>query len=102
MTDCLHHYIRELHLLRKSMEAVKQQSRVFYDAKSGGTEKVKTMEEEITSLKVKVKKLQSECETKKKELKAAEANTVALRKKTEGFLLEYDSLLEDNQNLRNQ
>ncbi|OVA09780.1 B-cell receptor-associated 31-like [Macleaya cordata] len=101
MTDRLHHYIRELRLLRKSMEAVKKQSRVFDDAKSG-SEEAKAMEEEITNLKVKVKKLESECETKTKELKAAEANTVALRKQSEGFLLEYDRLLEDNQNLRNQ
>ncbi|KAI3879431.1 hypothetical protein MKW92_000863 [Papaver armeniacum] len=89
MTDRLHHYIRKLRLLRKSMDAVKKQSRSFDD-------------EELTSLKAKVKKLESKCETKKKDVKAAEANTEALRKQSEGFLLEYDRLLEDNQNLREQ
>ncbi|KAI3923794.1 hypothetical protein MKW92_006314 [Papaver armeniacum] len=102
MTDRLHHYIRELRLLRKSMEAVKKQSRGFDDAKNGASEEAKAMEEELTSLKAKVKKLESECETKKKDVKAAEANAEALRKQSEGFLLEYDRLLEDNQNLREQ
>ncbi|GKC03942.1 B-cell receptor-associated protein 31-like protein [Tanacetum coccineum] len=32
----------------------------------------------------------------------AEADTIALKKQSEGFLLEYDRLLEDNQNLRAQ
>ncbi|KAI3910685.1 hypothetical protein MKW92_009631 [Papaver armeniacum] len=91
MTDRLHHYIRELRLLRKSMEAVKKRRSI-----------AKAMEEELTSLKAKVKKLEPECETKKKDVKAAKANAEALRKQSEGFLLEYDMLLEDNQNLREQ
>ncbi|KAI3902127.1 hypothetical protein MKW92_008536 [Papaver armeniacum] len=100
--DCLHHYIRELRLLRKSMEAVKKQTRGFDDAKNGASGEAKAMEEELTSLKANVKKLESECETKKEDVKATEANAKSLRKQSEGFLLEYDRLLEDNQNLREQ
>jgi len=58
--------------------------------------------EEVSTLRAKIKKLESECETKAKEAKAAEAEAEAVRKQSEGFLLEYDRLLEDNQNLRNQ
>ncbi|KAI3944893.1 hypothetical protein MKW92_041123 [Papaver armeniacum] len=93
MTDCLHHYIRELRLLRKSMEAVKKQSRGFDDTKNGASEEAKAMEEELTSLKANVKKLESECETKKEDVKATEANAKALRKQSEGFLLEYDKVV---------
>ena len=60
---------------------------------------------EIMQLEVlgeKLKQLESEIETKTKEAKAAETNAEAPRKQSVGFLLEYDRLLEENQNLRNQ
>ncbi|KAK3040456.1 hypothetical protein RJ639_028705 [Escallonia herrerae] len=101
MIDRLHHYIRELRLLRKTMEAAKKQNRGFEDGKNGGDE-VKARSEEISRMEAKISKLESECETKEKEVKAAEANSVALKNQSEGFLLEYDRLLEENQNLRNQ
>ncbi|XP_043691497.1 B-cell receptor-associated protein 31-like [Telopea speciosissima] len=103
MIDRLHHYIRELRLRRKAMEAVKKQSRGFEDdGKNGSSEEMKALEVEVTKLRAKVKHLQSECETKTEEAKAAEANAMALRKQSEGFLLEYDRLLEDNQSLKSQ
>lgn len=102
MIDRLHHYIRELRLRRKSMEAIKKQNRGFEDGKTGGSAEIKAMEEEMAALGAKLKQLESEIETKTKEAKAAETNAVALRKQSEGFLLEYDRLLEENQNLRNQ
>ncbi|EOY28751.1 B-cell receptor-associated 31-like [Theobroma cacao] len=102
MIDRLHHYIRELRLRRKNMEAAKKQGRGFEDVKPGGSNEVKALEEEVTALREKFKQLESDLETKTKEMNAAEANAVALRKQSEGFLLEYDRLLEENQNLRNQ
>lgn len=102
MIDRLHHYIRELRIRRKSMEAVKKQNRVFDDGKAGGSEETKALEEEATKLREKFKWLESELEAKTKEASTAEANAVALKKQSEGFLLEYDRLLEDNQNLRTQ
>ena len=102
MIDRLHYYIRELRLLRKTMEAAKKQNRNFEDGKNGSPEELKAMGEEIATLRAKIKKLESECETKAKEAKTAEAEAEALRKQSEGVLLEYDRLLEDNQNLRNQ
>ncbi|KAK9268193.1 hypothetical protein L1049_010636 [Liquidambar formosana] len=102
MIDRLHHYIRELRLRRKSMEAVKKQNRVFEDGKNCSSEEIKALEEEMTTLRAKVKELESGLEIKTKEAFAGEANAMALRKQSEGFLLEYDRLLEENQNLRNQ
>lgn len=81
------------------MEAVKKQNRSFEDAKA---EETKALAEEMTTLRAKLKQLESELEDKAKEIKASEASAVALRKQSEGFLLEYDRLLEENQNLRNQ
>ncbi|KAK7859907.1 uncharacterized protein LOC112013808 [Quercus suber] len=99
MIDRLHHYIRELRIRRKSMEAVQKQAR---GSENGKVEEAKAMEEETAKLREKLKHLESELETRTKEVNAAEANAVALSKQSEGFLLEYDRLLEENQNLRNQ
>lgn len=64
MIDRLHHYIRELRLLRKAMEAVKKPSKSFEDDKNGNAEKHKALTEEIATLKSNVKKLESQCEVK--------------------------------------
>ncbi|XP_061979228.1 uncharacterized protein LOC133699783 [Populus nigra] len=97
--DRLHHYIRELRMRRKSMEAVKKQNRSFEDGK---VEETKALETEVSTLQEKLKQLQSELEVKSKEVNTSEANAAALSKQSEGFLLEYDRLLEENQNLRSQ
>ncbi|CAO2814388.1 unnamed protein product [Amaranthus hypochondriacus] len=102
MMDRLHHYIRELRLLRKTMEAVKKQNRSFDDAKNGSSEELKAMEDEVATLKSRIKTLESECAAKTDEVKAAESKSEALKKQSEGLLLEYDRLLEDNQSLRSQ
>ncbi|KAL0442954.1 UNVERIFIED_CONTAM: hypothetical protein Slati_2018100 [Sesamum latifolium] len=102
MIDRLHHYIRELRIRRKTMEAVKKQSRVFEDSKPPATEDIKALEEETTALRGRIKDLETQLEEKNKEAGSAEANAMALKKQSEGFLLEYDRLLEENQNLRSQ
>ncbi|KAK0591224.1 hypothetical protein LWI29_037238 [Acer saccharum] len=106
MIDRLHHYIRELRLLRKTMEATKKQNRGIEDGKSinPAAEEIKTknLGSEIATLKTKIKKLESDCETKAKEAKTAETEAEALKKQSEGFLLEYDRLLAENQDLRTQ
>ncbi|KAF3624994.1 putative U3 small nucleolar RNA-associated protein 6 -like protein [Capsicum annuum] len=102
MIDRLHHYIRELSIRRKTMEAVKKQNRAFEDGKSGASEEIKTLEGEASALRGKIRQLESELVEKAKEASNAEANAGALRKQSEGFLLEYDRLLEENQNLRSQ
>ncbi|KAI4334126.1 hypothetical protein L6164_018856 [Bauhinia variegata] len=103
MMDRLHHYIREIRLLRKTMEAAKKQSRSFEEGKNSSTEEEqKALTKEVATLRTKVKKLESECEVKGSKAKALEAEVGALKKQSEGFLMEYDRLLEDNQNLRSQ
>ncbi|KAF5728576.1 B-cell receptor-associated 31-like [Tripterygium wilfordii] len=102
MVDRLHHYIRELHIRRKSMEAIKKQARGFEDGKSISSEEMKVLGEERTAMQEKLKNLESELETKTREVNAAEANQVALRNQSEGFLLEHDRLLSENQQLRSQ
>ncbi|XP_050206166.1 uncharacterized protein LOC126655867 [Mercurialis annua] len=99
MIDRLHHYIRELRMLRKTMEAAKKQSRGIDDGKNV---EAKALTEEIKTLQHKIQNLEYEVEAKSKEAKAVGTEVEALRKQSEGLLIEYDRLLEDNQNLRNQ
>ncbi|KAG7026640.1 B-cell receptor-associated protein 31 [Cucurbita argyrosperma subsp. argyrosperma] len=102
MIDRLHHYMRELRLRRKGMEAIKKQSRVMEDGKVSKSEEIKALEEEGTTLQTRLKQLELELDSKTKDITTSEANVVALRKQSEGLLLEYDRLLEENQNLRSQ
>ncbi|XP_054812757.1 uncharacterized protein LOC129313556 [Prosopis cineraria] len=102
MIDRLHHYIRELRLLRKTMEAVKKQNRSFEDGKNSSAEEHKALTVEIATLKNTIKKLESECEAEGSKAKTLEAEVEALKKQSEGFLMEYDRLLADNQSLRSQ
>ncbi|MBA0786911.1 hypothetical protein Gotri_026305 [Gossypium trilobum] len=102
MIDRLHHYIRELRIRRKTMDAVKKQGQGSDDKKPDGFDKVKSLEEEVMTLREKLKQLESDIEAKTKQINAAEVNTVALRKQSEGLLLEYDRLLEENESLRGQ
>ncbi|XP_076926026.1 uncharacterized protein LOC143589055 [Bidens hawaiensis] len=102
MIDRLHHYIRELRILRKTMEAAKKQNRAAEETKNKGADDVKILNDEISKLKSQIKKLESEHESKDKEVKSAAANSMALKNQSEGFLLEYDRLLAENQSLRDQ
>ncbi|XP_021719730.1 uncharacterized protein LOC110687391 [Chenopodium quinoa] len=99
MIDRLHHYIRELRLRRKTMEAVKRN-----DMKSAGpsSEELKAREQQVGTFKDMIRQLESDLESKVKEASTSEATVEALRKQSEGLLLEYDRLLEENQELRNQ
>jgi len=100
--DRLHHYIRELRTMKKNMEAVTKQSRTLEEAKLGGAEEIQGYHKEIASLKEQVQILKDQSQKKTEELKTAEANSVALQKQSEGLLMEYDRLIAENGDLRNQ
>ncbi|KVI09383.1 B-cell receptor-associated 31-like protein [Cynara cardunculus var. scolymus] len=94
--------LMELRIRRKNMDAIKKQNRIIENGKNGSQDEVKALEGELTTLKEKLSRLESELDEKTKDASNAEANAIALKKQSEGFLLEYDRLLEDNQNLRAQ
>lgn len=113
----LHHQLQEICSLKLNIETLKKQAksvekeylRLKLEQKVPEEKSNAIVEDEITSLKdiiadlrKKMENLQLESREKDKAVKAAEANAKALQKQSEGFLLEYDRLLEDNQNLRTQ
>jgi B-cell receptor-associated protein 31 len=81
------------------MDVATKLNRALEEAKNGSSE---SHEKEINIQKEEIEKLKSELHAKVEEVKSAEANSLALRKQSEGLLLEYDRLLEDNQHLRSQ
>ncbi|KAJ6833754.1 putative B-cell receptor-associated protein 31 [Iris pallida] len=100
--DRLHHYIRRLRALKKNVEAVSKQNRALEEAKSEDMSEVKSKDKEIANLNEQIKLLKAESNARVKEAKAAEANVLAQKKQSEGYHLEYNRLLEENHNLRNQ
>ena len=76
------------------MEAVKKN-----DVKCAGPEEMKAREQQVDTLKEMIRQLE---ECKVKEASTSEATVEALKKQSEGLLLEYDRLLAENQDLRYQ
>ncbi|CAL1397580.1 unnamed protein product [Linum trigynum] len=90
MIDRLHHYMRELRIRRKSLEALKKQR------------DYNVLEDEVTELRAKLKRLEADVEAKNKEVSSSKASAVALKKQSDGFVVEFDRLQGENQTLKNK
>ncbi|KAJ6343396.1 hypothetical protein OIU76_005187 [Salix suchowensis] len=71
MIDRLHHYIRELRLLRKAMEAAKKQNRGFEDGKNG---EGKGLGEEVETLRSKYDHLLEDNQSLRNQLESIDQN----------------------------
>lgn len=107
--DRMHHYLTKLIRLRSNagsskeeVEQLQKEKMQLKDKEEKASKDLKRLQEEISTLSVNLKKLKSECEQKDKQLETADAHVIALQKQSADLLLEYDRLLEDNQNLQKQ
>lgn len=100
--DRFHNYIRELNALKDSMEAAKKQIESVQDGTGMSLEEEIPLVEELAELRPRVKELESECELKDGYARDLEADKESLMKQAEGYLLQYDRVERDNQNLRSQ
>ncbi|KAM4070551.1 hypothetical protein ACB094_12G173400 [Castanea mollissima] len=107
--DRMHHYLQKLIGLRSSVGASKEEVERLQKEKTELKEKeekaskeIKRLQEEIASLSENLKKVKLESEEKDKRVESAESHVAALQKQAADLLLEYDRLLEDNQNLQTQ
>lgn len=96
LTDRLHYYIRELRLSRKITEGATT------NGVHHGPEDFKAREQQVGTFKEIIQQLESELASKSKQMEAAESSIQALRKQSEGLLIEYDRLLAENQELSSQ
>lgn len=109
LIDRMHHYLRKLIVLRnnagsskKEFESLEKEKLQFKEKADKAAEEMKQSQKEISSLTESLKKVKLQMEEKDKRVETAEAHVAALQKQAADLLLEYDRLLEDNQNLQNQ
>ncbi|KAL2540758.1 Succinate--CoA ligase [ADP-forming] subunit beta [Abeliophyllum distichum] len=109
LIDRMHHYLRKLIKLRSStgasnqeVERLQKEKMVLKEKEEKAAEEVNRLRKEILNLTDNLKKLKLDCTEKQKQVETAEAHVTALQKQAEDLLLEYDRLLEDNQNLQNE
>lgn len=115
MINRTHYYLRgkrgltvQLEVLRKQSKGAEteylrlKEEKALDNADDEAKKEIKSLKEVVADLREKLEHLQKDVQTKEKETKAAEANAQAIRKQSEGMALEYERLLEDNENLRTQ
>ncbi|XP_057484552.1 uncharacterized protein LOC130770923 isoform X1 [Actinidia eriantha] len=109
LIDRMHHYLRKLIGLRGTIGASKaevkmleKENQQLKEKEEKATKEMKHLQKEISNLKENIKKLKLESEEKDKRVETAEGHVAALQKQSADLLLEYDRLLEDNQNLQTQ
>lgn len=87
---------------KHEVEKLKKDNQHLKEKEEKASKEISLLQEEISSLTESLQKLKSESEENEKRAESAEASVVALQKQSEDLLLEYDRLLEDNQNLQSQ
>lgn len=99
--------MRKLIVLRSATGASKKEVEILEKERSQFKEKAEKAEDEIKQLKKEISHLtenlnksKMELSEKDKKVETAEAHVTALQKQAADLLLEYDRLLEDNQNLQ--
>lgn len=109
LIDRMHHYLSKLIGLRRSMgsskeevERLQKEKMLLKEKEDKASMEIKLLLEQISTLSENLKKLKLESENKDKQIETAEAHVVSLQKQCADLLLEYDRLLEDNQNLQAQ
>ncbi|KAF2284527.1 hypothetical protein GH714_026136 [Hevea brasiliensis] len=109
MIDRVHHYLTKLIGLRSSIgsskeevERLQKDKMQLKEKEEKASKEIKLLKEQISTLSENLNKLKLENEEKEKQIETAEAHVASLQKQSADLLLEYDRLLEDNQNLQAQ
>ncbi|XP_058736891.1 uncharacterized protein LOC131635213 [Vicia villosa] len=109
LIDRMHHYLQKLINLRNNMgaskeevENLKKETVELKEKEEKASKELKQLKKELSTLSEGMKKVKMESEEKDKKVETAEAHVASLQKQAADLLLEYDRLLEDNQNLQAQ
>ncbi|XP_027336869.1 uncharacterized protein LOC113850506 [Abrus precatorius] len=107
--DRVHHYLQKLIKLRSNvgaskeeMESLQKEKVDLKEKEENASKEIKQLKEQISAVSGSLKKVKLESEEKDKRVETAEAHVTSLQKQAADLLLEYDRLLEDNQNLQAQ
>ncbi|PNX92885.1 B-cell receptor-associated protein 31-like [Trifolium pratense] len=103
----MHHYLQKLINLRgnigaskEEVENLKKETVELKEKEEKASKEIKQLKKELSNLSEGLKKVKMESEEKDKKVETAEAHVASLQKQAADLLLEYDRLLEDNQNLQ--
>lgn len=109
LIDRIHHYLQKLISLRSNagaskeeLESLKKENVQIKEKHEKSSKEMKQLKEELSVLSESLKKIKLESEEKDKKVETAEAHVASLQKQAADLLLEYDRLLEENQNLQSQ
>lgn len=109
LIDRIHHYLQKLIYLRSNagaskeeLESLKKDTIQLKEKKEKTSKELKQLKEELALMSESLKKTKLESEEKDKKVETAEAHVASLQKQAADLLLEYDRLLEENQNLQAQ
>ncbi|GAB2272131.1 hypothetical protein Dimus_006951 [Dionaea muscipula] len=109
LIDRMHHYLRKIMKLRSSVgtskeevERLEKEKQQLKEKEEKASKETKQLQDELSRLTENMKRLTLELQDKDKKVETAEIHVAALQKQTQDLLLEYDRLLEDNQNLQTQ
>lgn len=109
LIDRMHHYLRKLINIRskvgsskEEVEKLEKEKQQLKDKDEKASKEITALQDELSKVSNEVKKLKIESLEKDKTIETADAHVVALQKQAADLLLEYDRLLEDNQNLQTQ
>ncbi|KAK6940509.1 hypothetical protein RJ641_030040 [Dillenia turbinata] len=109
LIDRMHDYLQEYITLRDNigaskdeLEQLQKEKLQLREKEEKASKEIKQLQGEISKLSESLKKRKMETEEKDKKVETAEAHVAALQKQSAELLLEYDRLLEENQNLQQQ
>lgn len=109
LLDRMHHYMRKLIKLRstsgvskQAFESLEKEKLQLKEKEEKAVSEVKRLQKEMSRLSETLNKLKMEAAEKDKKIETAEAHVTSLQKQAEDMFLEYDRLLEENQNLQRQ
>ncbi|KAL1207456.1 hypothetical protein V5N11_007049 [Cardamine amara subsp. amara] len=107
--DRMHHYLVKLINIRSNVGSSKEELEQLQKERTELKEKedkssieIKQLQEKLSSISERLKKAETKSKENEKKLETAETHVTALQKQSAELLLEYDRLLEDNQNLQNR
>lgn len=87
---------------KEEVENLKKETMEFKEKEEKASKEIKQLKKELSTLSEGLKKAKMESEEKDKRVETAESHVASLQKQAADLLLEYDRLLEDNQNLQAQ
>ncbi|KAL4588974.1 hypothetical protein LXL04_001875 [Taraxacum kok-saghyz] len=100
--DSLHQHIKQVVMLKQTIMAINKQNQAFEDINIKNSHLAKSIKQDLSKLTTAMKKLESECDKKERDVQSRKANSSALKSQLEGLHVDYDYLLTENKDLKDQ